>query len=191
MIITNGVKAAKQSRSYNFITGQNRANVEPMSGASVFDATYGYGISTATSIVVTSNACGFADCTVTATMRYRAPTTAGAEYMGVFARMKSFADAGQQDYIFARQHQGNARIVEVVGGVFSSNLASTAYALPADEDVTIVLTCVGTAVSASFTCGSLGTVNLAGTTTVTSGGFNGFRTLSQVGWCSALSVVEL
>lgn len=185
------IAASKVSLIKNLISDQTCTNLHYVLGTPVFDATYGHGISTATSVITLVGAGGFNDQRVTGVMRYRAPTTAGAEYMGVVARVQTMETAGPVTYYWARQNAGSAKLTKVVAGTFT-NLATTAYALAADEDVTIVLSCIGSAISASFTSTSLGTVNLSATdSSIPSGGLMGYRTLSQVGWCSSIQAEQL
>ncbi|MDZ4826300.1 MAG: hypothetical protein SGJ13_07520 [Actinomycetota bacterium] len=182
---------AKVSLTKNLISDQTATNLHYLVGTPVFDATYGHGISTETSVAVAVGAGGFSNQRMTAVMRYRTATTAGLENLGVMARIQTTSVAGTTAYYYARVSTGSARITNVAGAVFT-NLTSAAFALQQDVDVTITFTLVGSALSASFAASGMGTVNLSATdTTITTGGLMGYRTLSKVGWCSSFTAEQL
>lgn len=187
---------AKLSLTKNLVSDQTYTNLSGVIGTSsiAFDVTSGLGVSTATSTAVLVNMGGFNDQRVTATMRYIAPTTAGSEHIGVLARCQTLSGGGSDStYYLARVQAGVARLTRVNGGVFT-NLSSSAFALAQGINVTIILTCAGSAISARFTAagGTPTTVNLSGTdSSIASGGLMGFRTTTCTGYCSTITVEEL
>jgi hypothetical protein len=191
MLTLADVAASLVSLSKNLISDQTPTGLTYASGSPAFDATYGLGIATSSSIVVAAHAGGFNDQRVTGVMRWRAPTSSPNEEFGVIARFQTFEVAGSQNYYYARVDGGVAKLTKVVAGSFT-NLATVAFALSADVDVTIVLSCVGNAISASFTASGLGTQSLSATdSAITTGGLMGFRTLSTAGYCSSLLAEQL
>lgn len=190
MFTKAAIARAATTFSKNLITTQTNYNLISVLGSPVFDPTYGMGISTSTSVAVAVTCGGFANQRVTSVMRWRAPTTSPNEEIGAMGRLQTFA-SGNQTYYYARCDGGVFKLTRVNDNSFN-NIATTAFALSADVDVTIVLLMNGTAISASATATGLGTVNLSGTdSTITAGGLGGFRTLSTAGWCSSILVEQL
>jgi len=170
----------------NLLTSQNFSGltVKLNTAGRVFDAN-GLGTTTATSTVIFCNVGGFADQKITAIMKYIGPTTSGNEELGVIARLQSLDDTADEDYYFARVHQGQARITRVINGVFT-NLTSGAFALPQNVNCEISLQCVGNAISATFVADSgpgpvtLSTIDAS----IPDPGIMGFRTRTSTGFCS-------
>lgn len=190
MLSRADIAVTKTSFTKNLVSDQTVKDTLAILGSPVFDVTYGHGISTATTIAVLMAVGGFNDMRVTGVMRYRAPTTAGAEYLGVMARVQS-SSTTLPNYYFARQNAGVFKLSTCIAGSFA-NLSTGSFALPADVDATIVLSCVGNAITASISASGLSTVNLSATdSTFPTGGLMGYRTLSQVGYCSSISCVQL
>lgn len=159
----------------------------------VFDANgLGTGAS-ATSTVVLVHAGGFDDQRITGVMKYVAPTAAGAEDFGVMARFQSFDDTSSTTYYYARCSLGVAKLSKVVGGTFT-NLSTTPFALAQGVEVTIMLQCVGSALTATFTAagGVPATKTLTATdASIPTGGLMGFRTLNSTGYCKSFLAEQL
>lgn len=127
-----------------------------------FDAN-GFGPTDGTSTAFLLSAGGFADQRVTGVVRYSSPTTAGSENVGIMARASTLdsLSTSQALHYLARIRNGRARLTKVEDGVFSSDLTSEAYAVPADEDVTIEFSVVGATLTAVFTSATAGTTTLS------------------------------
>jgi hypothetical protein len=191
MITYADIAYTKASLTKNLVTDQTETSLTYALGSPVFHATYGHGIGTDTSTVTAIHMGGFNDQRITAVMRYRAPTVAGAENFGVLARFQTFENASYQTYYWLRVNAGVLKLTKVVGGSFT-NLSTGAFALAADVDVTLVLSCVGSAISGSGTASGLGTVSLSSTdSAIPTGGLMGYRTLSKTGYCSSFTVEQL
>jgi len=191
MFTKRDVASTLVSLTKNLVTDQTETSTSKLSGSATFHASYGYGIATSSTIVVAMHAGGFNDQRVTGVMRYRSPTNQGSETVGVMARFQTFDNATYQTYYLARVNAGVAKLTKVVGGSFT-NLSTNAFVLGQDVDVTIVLACVGSAISASFSASGLSTVSLSATdTAIPTGGLMGFRTLSTAGYCSSITCEQL
>lgn len=155
-----------------------------------FDAN-GLGYSAAnTSTIVAILVGSFDDQRITATMKFVAPTTAGSEEIGVMLRVISL-DSPDTTYYYARVVGGQARITKVIDTVFT-NLASGAFALPQNTNVTITFSVVGSQLSASFVASGVSTVNLSATDTdITGRGIAAIRSLTSTFRCSTFTVEQL
>lgn len=175
----------KVTLTKNLISDQTESNLTVALGTPAFNVTHGYGASTNASVIVAIHAGGFNDQRITATMKWVPPTASPNEEFGVVARFQSAETTPTQTYYYARCDGGTAKLTKVVGGTFT-NLSTGAFALSQNANVTISLTCVGNAISASFNAGgSPATVNLSATdSSITTGGLMGFRTLSTSGYCA-------
>ncbi len=195
MLSRADLNSGKISLSKNLLTDQtyNNLTFRLNSAGRTFDVTYGVGTATETSTLALIHIGGFNDQSITATMRYRAPTVAGAEDFGVVCRFQSSEDVASTTYYYARCTAGFAKITKVIGGTFT-NLSSSAFAVAADVDVTIVLTAVGNALTATFSATGGTPVNVvlsAVDSSIPSGGLMGFRTLSKTGYCSSFVAAQL
>lgn len=177
------------SQSWNLISTQDWQGlmVRLNTSGTAFSGV-GLGGSTATSTAVLVDIAGSADQRVTATLRYSSPTTDATCNMGVILRVKSLQNSGDTNYYYARVHQGVAKITPVVAGTLGSALSQSAFVLPADTDVTITFSAIGSALSASFRASGVPDVDLSAVDTqITGNGFIGFRSTSQTVFCSAIS----
>jgi len=191
MITLADIAYTKASLTKNLVSDQTETGLTYALGSPVFHATYGHGIGTETSVLVAIHQGGYNDQRITAVMRYRTPTTAGAENFGVIARFQTFENATYQTYYWLRVNAGVLKLTKVVGGSFT-NLSTGAFSLSADVDVTLVLSCVGSAISGSGTASGLGTVSLSSTdSAIPTGGLMGYRTLSKTGYCSSFTAEQL
>lgn len=184
---------SKLTLTKNLVSDQTFTNLtfRLNSSGAVFTSD-GVGTTTATSTLAVTHMGGFNDQKITSVMKFITPTLAGGEHIGVMARFQSIEDTASSTYYLARVQAGVARLSKVVGGTFT-NLSSSAFALAQNTSVTIVLSVVGTALTASFDAGgSPTTVNLSATdSAITGGGLMGFRTTSCTGFCSSFTVEQL
>jgi hypothetical protein len=172
------------------ITSAGFQQVNKVLGTATLTAS-GCGIDTATSIVVLTSQ-GFANFRATATMFYPLEA-AGSESFGIVGRAGGWGDGPSRNYIYARQFSGNARIYEVAADtIAASPLASAAFALNPNVDVTIMLQVVGTVVTSSWTASGVTTQTPGGTTTITGPGSIGIRTgPTKSGRCKNFRVQRL
>lgn len=181
------------SQSWDFVNVQDWQGVlVRLNSSGVAYSANGLGGATAASTAVAMSIAGASassgDQRVTGTIRYSSPTTSSNCNLGLMLRMKSLQNSADTNYYIARVHQGIAKITPVNAGVVGNSLSQSAFALPADTDVTITFSAIGTALSASFVASGLTTVNLSAVdSSIVGGGFMGFRSTSQVVFCSAIT----
>jgi hypothetical protein len=175
---------AKVYLSKNLVTDQTFAGFnQKLNTSGAFDATLGYGFgsaSTSTSIIVA--AAGFNDQRITSVIRWTSPTTAAGYEIGVQARLQTMDT--NPTYYYARVDGDVAKLTKVVSGSFT-NLSTSAFVLPVDTDCTVVLSCVGSTITATFTAAGVPGSPLtltASDSTITTGGAMGVRSLTSTVW---------
>lgn len=180
------------SWSKNFVSTQTWDDLVLRYNASCgFDATLGLGYSgTATTCVIFTTG-GFADQRVTAVLRFTSPVTAGAEDLGVMFRFRN-VESGVGNYYYARLFHSLATIYKVVAGSFTL-LASGAFVLPVNTDMTITVNAIGSLLTADFVASGVTTVNLSCTDSTHVSGGAGIVSISTAGsiWCKSASVEQL
>lgn len=156
-----------------------------------FSASRGLGANDGTSTAFLVHAGGFDDQQITATVRFCPPTPAASASIGPQVRVQTMDT--NPSYYWARVDLGVAKITRVVSGSFAT-LASSAFNLAQEQDVTITLSVVGNVLSASFVAagGSPATVNLAATDTlIPTKGLMGVRSLNSTIFCSSFTASQL
>ena len=156
-----------------------------------FDVTEGYGYSAAsTSTAWVMAHGGYDNQFCEAVLKYVSPTTAGSEDIGVLLRCLSL-DSPNATYYYARCDAGDAEIMKIVDGSFTT-LASSVYALPQNELVTITFTAVGSTLVASFSAATPGDVTISAVDTdIPSGGSPGVRSISSTVRCRSITCRQL
>ena len=184
--------------SKNLLTQQNYDDliVKLNTGGIAFDATHGLGQASATSTLVLAAFGGFDDVRVVGIMKFPSPTTAGAEDLGLVMGMRNVETIGAgANYLYIRVAAGNARIVSVIAGSFST-LTTAAWSVAQGVAITIDATRVGRLVTATFTAASgpapvTLSFTLPSDSPLLPGGLCGFRSLSKAVWCSSLTAEQL
>lgn len=185
---------SKVAFSKNLISDQtfNNITVRNNTAGVAFDVTLGLGEAASNTSVWVFLIGGFANQRLAATMRYVAPTAQANSEIGVMGRFVAPTSTGYTtaSYYYARVDGGTAKLTRVIGGAFT-DIASGAYNLAQNVDVTITLTCVGSQITAAYT-GATGNLTLQATdTNITAGGLGGCRSLSSSIYCSAYSMDQL
>jgi len=194
MLTVADFPAAKTLISKNFVTDQTYGSItfRLNSAGRAFDAVKGLGVVTATSTVAVLHCGGFNDQRITGVVRYVSPTVSGGEDVGMTVRFQSMEDTASSNYYYARISGGFARLTKVIANVYT-NLSSAAFVVAQDVDVTIVLSCVGSALAATFTAASgPAPVSLSAVdTSVPAGGLMGWRTLTSTGYLKSYTAEQL
>ena len=188
----NYSSVAPISLTKDFVADQTVNNVHEKLNTSGlgFDVTEGYGYdaaSTSTAWVMAIG--GFNNQYAQAVLKYVSPTTAGSEDIGVLLRCTSL-DSPNASYYYARVDAGDAEIVRVLNGTFTT-LSSTPFVLPQDELVTITFTAVDTALSATFSATTPSDVTVSATDANITGGNPGVRSQSSTVWCRSIDIRQL
>lgn len=194
MIVNTSRERNLVSVTRDFVTNQHEDNIIAIlnTGGIGFDVTEGYGeggSSTSTAFVLCAG--GFPDQRITATMKYVAPTSKGSEDLGVLGRFFSWSGANDE-YYYARCDAGDAEIIKVKDGTFST-LASTPFALDPDVLVTITFTLQGNDLEATFSAASgPGDVTLTvSDSDIPQAGLMGARSLTSTMWVRTITGEQL
>lgn len=156
-----------------------------------FSASRGLGAADGSSTAFLIHMGGFDDQQIVTTLHFCPPTPAASASIGPQLRVQTMDT--NPSYYWARVDVGVAKITRVVSGTFAT-LASSAFTLAQEQDVTITFSVVGSTLSASFVAdgGSPATVNLAATDTlIATGGLMGVRSLNSTIYCSAFTASQL
>ena len=195
-MISSGDIRTRFSLTKNLISDQTWANINTKINVTncIFDVTEGLGRAASESTAVLVCAGGFNDQRITADMKYVSPTATSASEIGVIARCNTLDNIGtSESYYYARVDNDVAKLTKVVAGAFTT-MTSTAFPLAQNVVVTISLSCVGSAISATFTSAADpgNPVTLSTTdTSIPSGGLMGFRSLSSSVWFRSFTAEEL
>jgi len=195
MLSTAGIRP-KVSLVRSLISDQTLANLHKLlnSAGLVFDVAEGLGTgAAATSSIVLVGAGGFANQQITADLKWIAPSDVASHDIGVIARVSTVHADTECDYLYARVDGGVAKISKVIGGAFTT-LTSNAFVVPIDTVVTVRLSCVGTTITAVFTCAGVPGSPLTLSTTnadVPQGGLMGMRSLTSTVWMRSFTAEEL
>lgn len=192
MISSANIRSAF-SLSKNLVSDQTYSGFnQKLNSSGAFDATLGYGYATAgTSTSININAGSFNNQRITGVVRWASPSTSVTYEIGVQARIQTMDT--NPSYYYARVDGDVAKLTKVVSGTFT-NLATNAFVLPVDTDCTIVLTCNGSSISATFTASGVSGSPLTLSATdsaITTGGLMGVRSLSSTIWCKSFLAEEL
>jgi len=188
--------------SKDLVADQTWYNVHRLLGTTAmgFQPAKGLGVwngaaPTNTSIMFALGIGGFNDMLVTGLCYYDAAVTApGNEDLGILGRFLT-NHTPNATYYYARVDGQQAKITRIADGVFTT-LTQSPFALPAGEDVTITLQCVGGVLTATFTATTpapvaLQTDDSAAPTYISGPGLCAFRTQNSSGWCKSLAMQEV
>lgn len=192
-MLSSATVRSKVSLTRDLVSTQTYTGfVQKLNSSGAFDATLGYGYATAsTSTSIVCMAGGFADQRITAVIRWASPTTAAGYEIGVQARMQGMDT--NPSYYYARIDGDVAKLTRVVSGTFT-NLSTSAFVLPVDTDCAVVLSCVGSSITATFTASGVpgSPLTLSATdSSIASGGCMGVRSLTSTIWCKSFTAEEL
>ena len=190
-MISSGSFPTKYSFTKNLVSDQTYVDIREIytTASGAFDVSNGYGVGSGTSSVgFIVLAGGFADQTVTGVVRAVNTT----DRLGIFGRATQ-TDSGTEYYYYANIDSGTARLSKYVNGTLTT-MSSSAFTFAAATDVTIVLSCVGASISATFTSSGVAqsplTLSSAEDSNVPRRGTFGFRTHLKPGWCRSFTVAQ-
>lgn len=160
-----------------------------------FDVTEGLGQASSTSSIILINAGGFNNQKITGNLKWVLPTLIAGYDIGVIARVQGILTTGgaTANFYYARCDGDVAKLTKVVSNTYT-NLSTNAFVLPINTAVEVILSCVGSTISATFTCvgvpGSPLTLT-ATDTSITTGGLMGMRSLTSAVWFRSFTAEEL
>lgn len=159
-----------------------------------FDATEGLGRASSTTGGVLVNAGCFEDQKITAVMKYVSPTAVAASSLGVIARCNTLDSyASQGTYYWAVVENDVAKLRKVNSGSFTT-MTSTAWPLAQNVLFTVSLSCIGSAIVATFeSSANPGVVTTLSVTdsSISGGGLMGWRTNSSSHYVRSFTAEEL
>jgi hypothetical protein len=187
---------SKVSLTKNFISDQTWGGfVRVLNTSLAFDVTEGFGQAADNSSIILINVGGFNDQKITGNLKWVLPTLTTTYEIGVLARVQQTLTTGgaTANYYYARCDGDTAKLTKVVSSVFT-NLSTNAFVLPINTPVEIILSCVGSSLSATFTCAGVpgSPLTLTATdTAITTGGLMGMRSLTSSVWFRSFTAEEL
>lgn len=155
-----------------------------------FDGSNGLGENAAQSTSIFIHCGGFNDQRISASLKFESANTAGVdEDIGVMLRCSTF-EGSDDDYYYARVDQGDAELMRINGGSFTT-MVSEPFSLAQGDWVGIDFTVIGNVLSASFSDGTTHLTISTTDSTIQEGGLPGLRSVGSSIFCRAFTVEEL
>jgi hypothetical protein len=195
MLSTASIRS-KVTFSKNLITDQTWSGfVRALNTSLAFDVTEGFGQAADASSIILINAGGFNDQKITGSLKWVLPTLITGYDVGVIARVQGILTTGgaTANFYYARCDGDVAKLTKVVANTYT-NLSTNAFVLPINTAVEVILSCVGSTISATYTCAGVpgSPLTLTATdTSITTGGLMGMRSLTSSVWFRSFTAEEL